>query len=89
MDVFFLDLTLKKFLRDTTASFHVNQILSLREAIDILLEKEYTYDAQLDRPGTYRQQGDVLEIFPIFRQEKVRVSFFDTYIDGIFCVSAR
>lgn len=71
-------------------------MISLREGQEIarealmaqLTEIQYTRNDYEPKPGVFRVRGDVLDIFPSYSTEGIRVSFFGDEIESLKAINA-
>ncbi|MGP1609006.1 MAG: excinuclease ABC subunit UvrB [Clostridium sp.] len=63
---------------------HKGDILSVDEAIDKLVDMEYAFNDIEKKRGTYRQRGDILEIYPVEDNFGYRIDFFGDEVEAIF-----
>ena len=73
--------TFPKGFRDITVSR--GQTLSREKLIAFLAETGYERTESVEVKGTFSVRGDVLDVFPIDRQEPVRIDFFDDSVENI------
>ena len=69
--------------RNLAVGFKVGEAMSRGELIERLVSAQYTRNDYGYDPGTFRVRGDVLDIFPAYATEGVRVEFFGDEIDSI------
>jgi len=69
--------------RNLAVGFKVGEAMSRGELIERLISAQYTRNDYGYDPGTFRVRGDVLDIFPAYATEGVRVEFFGDEIDSI------
>ena len=69
--------------RNLAVGFKVGEAISRGELIERLVAAQYVRNDYDYAPGTFRARGDVLDIFPAYSTEGVRVEFFGDEIDSI------
>ena len=69
--------------RDLAVGFKVGEHISVKELSGRLVEAQYLRNDTDFRPGTFRVRGDVMDIFPAYETEALRVEFFGDEIDSI------
>ncbi len=69
--------------RNLAVGFKVGEAMSRGELIERLVAAQYVRNDYDYAPGTFRARGDVLDIFPAYSTEGVRVEFFGDEIDSI------
>lgn len=67
----------------------INEKIDRKEFMARLVESQYTKNNIDFKPGTFRVNGDIIDIFPLTSKEDyIRVSTFDNEIDGIYKINA-
>ena len=61
----------------------IDRDVLIRELVSIYYERN---DLDLTR-GKFRVRGEILEIFPIYEEEILRIEFFDNYIEGLSMIN--
>ena len=69
--------------RDLAVGFKVGEQIGRGELIERLVAAQYVRNDYGYDPGTFRVRGDVVDIFPAYSTEGVRVEFFGDEIDSI------
>jgi len=69
--------------RNLAVGFKVGEQIGRGELIERLVAAQYTRNDFGYDPGTFRVRGDVVDIFPAYSTEGVRVEFFGDEIDSI------
>ncbi|MFC1556320.1 DEAD/DEAH box helicase family protein, partial [candidate division KSB1 bacterium] len=59
------------------------QYIDRRKIMEGLVDIQYTRNDLELRPGTFRARGDVLEVFPAYTENPIRIEMFDTEIERI------
>ncbi|MDP8265575.1 MAG: excinuclease ABC subunit UvrB [Candidatus Aceula meridiana] len=59
------------------------QVIDRDEALHQLLNIQYERNDYDFKRGTFRVRGDVVEIFPAYRKDAIRVQFFDDQIEKV------
>ena len=54
------------------------------ECIKSLIENRYHFDQYLEKPGTYKAEGDAVTLRTLFDDRIVTISFFGNEVDGLF-----
>ena len=73
--------------RNLAVGFKQGENLSRAALIDKLIAAQYVRNDFDYAPGTFRVRGDVVDIFPAYAVEGVRVEFFGDEIDSIHALS--
>lgn len=58
--------------------------MEIKSILRKLVEIHYTRNDLILEPGTFRVRGDVLEVFPVYDQQAVRVEFFGDEIEKMY-----
>jgi excinuclease ABC subunit B len=61
----------------------VGQIIDIEELLKKLVYLNYQYDDLTKEAGTFRQRGEIVEIYPSWQDEGIRVEFFDDEIEAL------
>ena len=69
--------------RDLAVGFKVGEALSRERLLARLVEAQYVRNDYDFAPGAFRVRGDVVDIFPAYAVEGVRVEFFGDEVDSI------
>jgi excinuclease ABC subunit B len=69
--------------RNLAVGFKAGEAMSRGQLIERLVSAQYSRNDYTFEPGTFRVRGDVLDIFPAYATEGVRVEFFGDEIDSI------
>ncbi|MCI1525409.1 MAG: transcription-repair coupling factor, partial [Lactobacillus crispatus] len=64
-------------------SFEPGQEYELKELNEWLLASGYQRDSLVARPGEFAIRGDILDVYPLDRENPVRIEFFGDEIDTI------
>ncbi|MDD5644171.1 MAG: excinuclease ABC subunit UvrB [bacterium] len=64
------------------------ECLAQEELIRKLVEIQYERNDVSFAPGTFRKRGDTIEIFPSYRDEPVRISYYGEKIEAINSIDA-
>ena len=74
--------------RGLMISLHEGQEIVREELMAQLTEIQYTRNDYEPKPGVFRVRGDVLDIFPSYSTEGIRVSFFGDEIESLKSINA-
>ncbi|MGN0885813.1 MAG: excinuclease ABC subunit UvrB [Candidatus Spyradenecus sp.] len=74
--------------RGLMLSLHVGQELPREKLLLALTEIQYQRNDYEPRPGVFRVRGDVVDIFPSYSTEGIRVSYFGDEIDSLHALNA-
>lgn len=74
--------------RGLMIALHEGQAISRETLIAQLTEIQYQRNDYDPHPGVFRVRGDVVDIFPSYSTEGIRVSFFGDEIEGLRAVNA-
>lgn len=69
--------------RNLAVGFKRGETISRSALIAKLVEAQYARNDYDFAPGTFRVRGDILDIFPAYETEAIRVEFFGDEIDAI------
>ncbi len=69
--------------RDLAVGFKRGENVSRSHLIARLVEAQYTRNDYAFTPGTFRVRGDILDVFPAYETEAIRIEFFGDEIDSI------
>lgn len=69
--------------RDLAISFKVGDAQSVKALASRLVEAQYLRNDTDFKPGTFRVRGDVMDIFPAYETQAIRVEFFGDEIESI------
>ena len=69
--------------RNLAVGFKNGEAISRSALISKLVEAQYTRNDFDFAPGAFRVRGDILDIFPAYETEAIRVEFFGDEIDAI------
>jgi len=61
----------------------LNQILDLKDLFKSLVNIHYLRNDTILSPGTFRVRGDVIDIFPVYDENPIRIEVFGNEIDKI------
>ena len=61
----------------------LNQRVELNSFYKQLVNIHYNRNDMVLEPGTFRNRGDIVEIFPMYEQDAIRVEFFGDEVDAI------
>ena len=61
----------------------LNQRVELNSLYKQLVNIHYNRNDMVLEPGTFRNRGDIVEIFPMYEQDAIRVEFFGDEVDAI------
>ncbi|MGM9899616.1 MAG: transcription-repair coupling factor [Bacilli bacterium] len=73
----------KEKLQSAILEYHVGQVIEINQIVEELLIRGYKKTAVTDELGTFSVRGSIIDIYPINRDEPVRINFFDNEIDSI------
>ena len=73
--------------RNLAVGFKVGEPIGRGDLIDRLIAAQYVRNDFDYSPGTFRVRGDVVDIFPAYATDGVRVEFFGDEIDSIHALS--
>ena len=74
--------------RGLMISLHEGQEIVREDLMAQLTEIQYTRNDYEPKPGVFRVRGDVLDIFPSYSTEGIRVSFFGDEIESLKSINA-
>ena len=74
--------------RGLMLSLHVDQELPREKLLLALTEIQYQRNDYEPRPGVFRVRGDVVDIFPSYSTEGIRVSYFGDEIESLHALNA-
>ena len=74
--------------RGLMLSLHVGQELPREKLLLALTEIQYQRNDYEPRPGVFRVRGDIVDIFPSYSTEGIRVSYFGDEIDSLHALNA-
>lgn len=74
--------------RGLMLSLHVGQELPREKLLLALTEIQYQRNDYEPRPGVFRVRGDVVDIFPSYSTEGIRVSYFGDEIESLHALNA-
>ncbi len=74
--------------RGLMIALHEGQELSREKLLEQLTEIQYQRNDYEPRPGVFRVRGDVVDIFPSYSIEGIRVSFFGDEIESLRAINA-
>ncbi len=69
--------------RDLAVKIKVGESLSREKLLHRLVEGQYTRNDFAFEPGVFRVRGDVVDIFPAYETQALRVEFFGDEVDSI------
>ena len=69
--------------RDLAVGFKRGENVSRSNLIARFVEAQYTRNDYAFTPGTFRVRGDILDVFPAYETEAIRIEFFGDEIDSI------
>ncbi len=69
--------------RELAVRLKVGESVSRSAVIERLVEAQYTRNDMSFEPGVFRVRGDVLDIFPSYETQALRIEFFGDEIDTI------
>ena len=69
--------------RDLAVKIKVGEALSREKLLHRLVEGQYTRNDFAFEPGVFRVRGDVVDIFPAYETQALRVEFFGDEVDSI------
>ncbi len=69
--------------RDLAVGFKRGENVSRSNLIARFVEAQYTRNDYTFTPGTFRVRGDILDVFPAYETEAIRIEFFGDEIDSI------
>jgi len=61
----------------------INQKIELNSLYKQLISIHYNRNDMVLEPGTFRNRGDIVEIFPMYEQDAIRIEFFGDEIEAI------
>ena len=67
----------------------VGEEVEVADWIDQLVAMGYSRQPMVTTPGEFALRGGILDIYPIYMQNPVRIEFFDTEVDSIRTFSAE
>lgn len=73
----------KQKLTDAILTYKVNQIIEIDEIVEDLVIRGYKKQALTTTIGTFSVRGSIIDIYPINKEEPIRINFFDNEIDSI------
>ena len=73
--------------RNLAVGFKVGEAIGRNDLVERLVAAQYVRNDFDYSPGTFRVRGDVVDIFPAYATEGVRVEFFGDEIDSIHALS--
>ena len=73
--------------RNLAVGFKVGEAIGRGDLVERLVAAQYVRNDFDYSPGTFRVRGDVVDIFPAYATEGVRVEFFGDEIDSIHALS--
>ena len=73
--------------RNLAVGFKVGEAIGRNDLVERLVAAQYMRNDFDYSPGTFRVRGDVVDIFPAYATEGVRVEFFGDEIDSIHALS--
>lgn len=73
----------KATFTDLTLHINTDQVVSPKVLLEQLRRMGYTETAKVDQPATMAHRGGIVDVFPINREEPVRIEFFDNLIESI------
>lgn len=62
----------------------IGESREIKSILKKLVDIHYTRNDLILEPGTFRVRGDVLEVFPVYDQQAVRVEFFGDEVEKIY-----
>ena len=65
-------------------SIKINEIVQIKLILRRLVDIHYIRNDMVLEPGTFRVRGDILEIFPVYDENPLRVEFFGDEIEKIY-----
>ncbi len=68
---------------DAVFRFQVGDTFGRRSFMEKLVQNYYERNDMNLQPGTFRARGDIIEIFPAYSDNALRISFFDEEIERI------
>jgi excinuclease ABC subunit B len=70
--------------QDLTFKLSLNQNICLEEALKKLVAIQYERNDIDFKRGTFRVKGDILDIFPSYKEQPFRIEFFGDQVDKIY-----
>ncbi len=70
--------------RDLAVKIKVGETLTREKLLHRLVEGQYTRNDFAFEPGIFRVRGDVVDIFPAYETQALRVEFFGDEVDAIY-----
>ena len=74
--------------KDMLVKISVSDIINFKELFKKLIDIHYTRNDLSLYPGTFRMRGDIIEIFPIYDENPLRVDLFGNEVEKISIFNA-
>lgn len=70
-------------LKNESLNFKKDDIINLPKILGFLIAHQYEKSRRADQPGTFAVQGGIIEIFPAFAKQPIRIELFGNKIESI------
>ncbi len=74
--------------KDMLVKISVSDIINFKEIFKKLIDIHYMRNDLILQPGTFRMRGDIIEIFPIYDDNPLRIDLFGNEIENISIFNA-
>ena len=72
-----------ELFKDHTLKFEINKSYNLKQISKILINQGFTKVNKIDSSLQFSSRGDILDIYPINRDNPIRIEFFDDEVESI------